>query len=92
MKDQAILVLGATHLLVVYPAITERPNTLINHGVPYPADLTSVSDQVFITSFDSHLITSFSLKQPEKIIFYEPTNPALLSAGGIQVSFCFQTR
>ncbi|KAL8455778.1 hypothetical protein Emag_000352 [Eimeria magna] len=84
MKDQTVLVLGATHLLVIYPDSSGRESVLINHGVPYPADITSASDQVFITSFDSHLITSFSLQQPKKIIFYEPTEPTLLSAGGIQ--------
>ncbi|KAL8449815.1 hypothetical protein Emed_002778 [Eimeria media] len=84
MKDQTVLVLGATHMLVIYPDSSGRESVLINHGVPYPADVTSAGDQVFITSFDSHLITSFSLQQPKKIIFYEPTEPTLLSAGGIQ--------
>ncbi|CDI87078.1 cysteine repeat modular protein, putative [Eimeria praecox] len=82
-KDQVVLVLGATRMLLLYPDSARGP-TLINHGVPYPADLTHAGDQVFITSFDSHLITSFSLANPSKIIFYEPTNPTLLSAGGIQ--------
>ncbi|CDJ28361.1 uncharacterized protein EMH_0014250 [Eimeria mitis] len=82
-KDQIILVLGATHMLVLYPDSGRSPE-LINHGVPYPADLTHAGDQIFITSFDSHLITSFSLTNPSKIIFYEPKNPTLLSAGGIQ--------
>lgn len=66
-----------------------QSHTLVNHGVLYPADLTSAGDQVFVTNFDSHLITSFSVKNPEKIIFYEPTNPTLLSAGGIQVRVHF---
>ncbi|KAL8271945.1 hypothetical protein Esti_004069 [Eimeria stiedai] len=83
-KDQTVLVLGATHMLVIHPDSSGREPVLINHGVPYPADITSASDQVFITSFDSHLITSFSLQEPKKIIFYEPTDPTLLSAGGIQ--------
>ncbi|KAL8431142.1 hypothetical protein ACSSS7_005460 [Eimeria intestinalis] len=83
-KDQTVLVLGATHMLVLYPDSSGRESVLINHGVPYPADVTSANDQVFITSFDSHLITSFSLQEPKKIIYYEPTDPTLLSAGGIQ--------
>ncbi|KAL8440015.1 hypothetical protein Efla_004931 [Eimeria flavescens] len=83
-KSQAVLVLGATHMLVMYPDKAGKQPVLINHGVPYPADVTSAGDQVFITSFDSHLITSFSLSSPEKIIFYEPFEPTLLSAGGIQ--------
>lgn len=84
-KDQDVLVLGANHLLVIYPDSRKKEPLLINHGVPYPADLTNASNQVFITSFDSHLITSFSLSKPNHIIFYEPTNPTLLSAGGIEV-------
>lgn len=88
-KDQQVFVLGATHMLVLDPK-QPQSRTVVNHGVLYPADLTSAGDQVFVTSFDSHLITSFSVKNPEKIIFYEPTNPTLLSAGGIQVrvQFC----
>ncbi|OEH75897.1 cysteine repeat modular [Cyclospora cayetanensis] len=82
-KNQTVLVLGATHMLVLYPESSRSPD-IIYHGVPYPADLTIASDQVFITSFDSHLITSFSLSDPQKVIFYEPTRPTLLSAGGIQ--------
>lgn len=76
-------------MLMLYPD-SERPPDVINHGVPYPADLAHAGNQVFITSFDSHLITSFSIANPSKIIFYEPTNPTLLSAGGIQVRIPFR--
>mgnify|MGYP005792045875 CR=1 FL=1 len=78
-------------MLVLYPDTEERSPDLINHGVPYPADVAHAGDQVFITSFDSHLITSFNLKDPSKVVFYEPKNPTLLSAGGIQVRILFRT-